>query len=167
MAITRSKKETLLAQYAENLEKSSALFLTNYQGLTANEINALRKKLREANGGYSIIKNTLAKKALSEAGLTGIEDLLEGPVGTSFSYGDPPPVAKALVDFAKSAEVFSIKGGLLGEVPLTEEAIKNLADLPPMEVIRAQLLGVISAPATQLTGVVAGGVRQVVNVVQA
>jgi large subunit ribosomal protein L10 len=88
-------------------------------------------------------------------------------VGIGFSFGDPPPVAKALVEFAKVNDALQIKGGVLDGAILDEQAIKNLADLPPLEVLRAQLLGVISAPATQLAGVVASGVRQVVNVVKA
>jgi len=167
LALSREKKETILAKYVEDLKNSSAIFLTKYKGLTVNEMTDLRRKLRKADGGYTIVKNTLAKKALAEAGLTGLDELFEGPVGISFSYGDPPPVAKALVEFAKDADALELKGGLLGNVFLDEAAVKNLADLPPMEVIRAQLLGVISAPATQLAGVVASGVRQVVNVVKA
>jgi large subunit ribosomal protein L10 len=169
LAITREKKDQLLKQYKENLEKSRAIFLTQSQGIPVNDMTVLRRKLREANGSYVIIKNTLTKRALNEVGLNGkeIEALLEGPVGVGFCYGDLPPVAKTLVDFAKDIEVFEIKGGLLGNTFLSEDQIKELADLPPLEVIRAQLLGVLSAPASQLVGVVASGVRQVVNVLDA
>lgn len=169
MAITKEKKVELIEQYATDLENSSAIFLTKSQGVSVNQLTELRRKLREANGGYSIVKNTLAKRALSQVGLAdkGVEELLEGPVGISYCFGDPPPVAKALVDFADDVEVFEIKGGLLGDLFLNEAAVENLAKLPPLEVIRAQLLGIISAPASQLVGVLAGGVRQVVNVVDA
>ncbi len=167
MALTREIKEIILAKYVKDMENSSAIFLTKYQGLTANEMTDLRRKLREADGNFTVVKNTLAKKALAEVGLTSLDELLEGPVGIGFSYGDPPPVAKALVEFAKVTDAMKLKGGLLDNVFLDEAAVKNLANLPPLEVIRAQLLGVISAPATQLAGVVASGVRQVVNVVKA
>lgn len=169
MAITREKKEALLKEYTENIEKSSAIFLTQYQGIEVNAMTGLRRKLRKADGGFIVVKNTLAKRALSESGLEGkeIEALLEGPVGISFCFGDPPPVAKTLVDFANDFETFEIKGGLLGNVFLSKDKVDNLAKLPPLEVIRAQLLGIISAPASQLLGVVANGVRQVVNVIDA
>ncbi len=167
MAISRKKKEELLAGYVESLQNSNAIFLTNYQGVTVNDMTVLRRKLREANGGFSVVKNTLVKRAFSDAGLPQLDNLLEGPVGIGFSFGDPPPVAKALVEFAKVTDALQIKGGLLEGTILDEQAIKDLADLPPLEVLRAQLLGVISAPATQLAGVVASGVRQVVNVVKA
>ena len=167
MAISRKKKEALLAGYVESLKNSNAIFLTNYQGVTVNDMTVLRRKLREVDGGFSVVKNTLAKRALNEAGLPQLDDLLEGPVGIGFSFGDPPPVAKTLVEFAKGSDSLQIKGGLLDNTVLNEQAIKDLAALPPMEVLRAQLLGVISAPATQLAGVVASGVRQVINVVKA
>ncbi len=167
MAITRQRKEELVAKYTEELQQSSAVFLTRYQGLSVNDVNALRKKLREADSSFAVVKNTLMKRALADTNLTGIDDLLEGPVGISFVHGDPPPAAKVLAEFAKETKVLEIKGGLLGEVFLDEAAIKELAELPPLDVLRAQLLGLISAPATQLAGVVASGVRQVVNVVHA
>ncbi|MEM7031129.1 MAG: 50S ribosomal protein L10 [Chloroflexota bacterium] len=169
MAITKEKKTELLSTYAENIEGSSAIFLTTYQGIGVNDLTELRKKLREVESNFRVVKNTLAKRALDEAGLDKEEvvDLLSGAVGFSFCQGDPPPVAKALVDFSKDFEEFEIKGGLLGDVFVNKEGVENLADLPPMEVIRAQMLGVISAPATQLAGVISGGVRQVVNVLDA
>ncbi len=167
MAISRQKKETLLAKYIEEMENSSAFFLTEYQGLSVNEMTTLRQKLREVDGSFAIVKNTLAKKALETVGLTGLDDLLQGPVGISFCHGDPPPVAKALVEFGKDVELVALKGGMLNGNALSPESIKSLAELPPFDVVRAQLLGTISAPATQLAGVVASSVRQVINVVNA
>ncbi len=167
MAISRQKKEQLLAQYATNLENSSALFLTDYKGLSVNTVTDLRKKLREAEGSFMVVKNTLAKKTLNEAGITALDESFTGPVGIGFSFGDPPPVAKVLVEFAKKNEMLEIKGGWLDNRVLNVDNVKSLAELPPLDVVRAQLLGTISAPATQLAGVVAGGIRQVINVVNA
>jgi len=167
LAITRKKKEALLAQYKEVLERSNALFLTRYERLTVNQMTVLRRKLREADGGFLVVKNTLAKRAFHETGVTDLDSLLEGPVGIGFSFADPPPVAKVLVDFAKETDALTVKGGLLGTTVLDERGVKALAALPPLDVIRAQLLGVIAAPASQLAGVIAGGVRQVVNVLHA
>ncbi len=167
MAISRKKKEALLAGYVESLQNSSAVFLTNYKGVTVNDMTVLRRKLREADGGFSVVKNTLVKRAFNDVGLPQVDALLDGPVGLGFSFGDPPPVAKALVEFSKVNDALQVTGGLLDGAILDEQAIKDLANLPPLEVLRAQLLGVISAPATQLAGVVAGGVRQVINVVKA
>jgi len=167
LAITKQRKEELVAKYAEQLQRSNAVFLTQYQGLTANEMNSLRNKLREADSSFTIVKNTLMKRVLANAELGGIDDLFEGPVGVSFVHGAPPPVAKVLVEFAKDTKILEVKGGLLGNVFLSKDAVKDLAELPPLDVLRAQLLGLISVPATQLAGVVASSVRQVVNVVHA
>lgn len=167
LAISKEKKQTQLAQYAANLERSNAVFFTKYQGITANDLNALRRKLQAAEGGYMVVKNTLAKKALADAGITNVDDLFEGAVATSFCYGDAPVVAKALIQFAKENQLLEVKGGVMDNTVLDLAAIKNLADLPPLEVVRAQLLGVIAGPASQLVGVVASGIRQIMNVINA
>ncbi|MFQ5614147.1 MAG: 50S ribosomal protein L10 [Anaerolineae bacterium] len=167
MPISRAKKEELVQEYVDHLQRSQAIIITDFRGLTVNELHALRSKIREAQGGYKVVKNTLAIRALREAGLPVDEELLTGPIAFGFCYDEVPGVAKALTDFAKDYEVFEIKGGLLGDQKLTPQSIKDLAALPPLDVIRAQLLGLLQAPASQLAGVVAGGVRQVVNVVNA
>jgi large subunit ribosomal protein L10 len=167
LAITRQRKEELVKSYVEKLQSSRAIIVTDYRGLTVNELQALRRRIREAQGSYSVAKNTLAKLAIKEAGLPAIDDLFVGPAAISFCHEEVPAVARALTDFAKDHERFEIKGGLLGTQVLTQTAIKDLADLPPLEVVRAQLLGLISAPSSRLAGVVAGGLRQMVNVINA
>jgi large subunit ribosomal protein L10 len=96
-----------------------------------------------------------------------VEDAVTGPVGIGFSDHNVTGVAKAMVDFAKDNELLKIKGGIMGDRVLDEAAIKALADLPSLDVLRAQILGLINAPASQLVGVMAGGVRQLVNVINA
>jgi large subunit ribosomal protein L10 len=167
LAISKKKKVQLVEGYSELLGKSQAVFLTQYQGISVNELHVLRKKLREANSRYTVAKNTLVRKSLNDAGIDGVDDLLRDPTGMVFCFGDPPPTAKILVEFAKGSELLSIKGGVLGNKVLSAAEVENLAKLPPLEVIRAQLLGVISAPATQLAGVLASGVRQIINVINA
>jgi len=88
-------------------------------------------------------------------------------VGIGFCGNNIPGVAKAFADFSKSNEILEIKGGLMGNKVITEDDVRNLAKLPSLDVLRAQMLGLINAPASQLVGVVAGGVRQVVNVLNA
>lgn len=167
MAISRQRKEELVQEYVENLQRSRAIILTDFRGLSVNEMQALRRRVRDAQGGYAVVKNSLARLALEQAGYPAIDQMLEGPAGVSFCFGEVPAVAKTLTEFAKEYEVFAIKGGVMGNQVLSADAIKKLADLPPLEVVRAQLLGLISAPASQLAGVVASGVRQVVNVLNA
>ena len=167
MAISREKKEELVAKYVEQIKESDAIIVTDYRGLTVPDIQELRGKIREAEGSYAVVKNTLAQRALEEAGLPAIDDMLTGPVGIGFCHQNVPGVAKAITRFAKDNDALEVKGGLMGDVLIDEDAVKKLADLPSIDVLRAQILGLINAPATQLTGVIAGSVRQLVNVVNA
>ena len=104
---------------------------------------------------------------MEEAGLPVADEMLIGPVGLGFCRQNITGVAKAVTDYAKKNETLAVKGGVMGDQVIDEAAIKSLANLPSIEVLRAQLLGLINAPASQLVGVVAGGVRQLVNVVNA
>ncbi len=167
MAITRGKKEQLVAEYLRHLQGCEAIIVTDNRGMTVSEVQELRTKIREAEGSYVIVKNTLAQIALEQMGLPSLKGMIKGPVGIGFCGHNVPGVAKAVTDFAKSKDALEIKGGLLGNRIIDENGVKNLATLPSLDVLRGQLLGVISAPASQLVGVVAGGVRQLVNVVHA
>jgi large subunit ribosomal protein L10 len=167
LAITRAKKEELLQKYVEQLKRSEAVIITEYRGLTVSDLQQLRRKVREANGSFIVVKNTLAARALTEVGLPAPEKMLAGPVGLGFCGNNIPGVAKAVTEFVKGHERLIIKGGVLGNRVIDAEGVKSLAKLPSLEVMRAQLLGLINAPASQLVGVLSGGVRQLVNVVNA
>jgi large subunit ribosomal protein L10 len=167
LAISRDKKEELIAEYIQQLNDSEAIIITTYRGLKVSDLQELRKRIREADGGFAVVKNTLAQRALAEVGLPVAEEMLTGPVGIGFCNHNITGVAKAITGYAKTNELLVIKGGLVGNQVVDETAVRNLADLPSIEVLRAQLLGVISAPASRLAGVIAGGVRQVVNVINA
>ena len=167
MAISRAKKEQLIQEYVEQLNGSEAIIITSYRGLTVTDLQQLRGKIREAEGSFSVVKNTLARRALDEVGFSVPDEILTGPVGIGFCHQNVAGVAKAISDFAKNNELLEVKGGLMGAQFIDQAAIKSLASLPPLEVLQAQLLGVINAPASQLVGVVAGGVRQLVNVFNA
>lgn len=178
MAITRQRKTEFLDQYQQNLEDSTAIFLTEYQGLSVNQLSELRNLLRGVNSSYRVVKNTLAIRALNEIGINGVEDLFEGPVGVSFCFGEPPEVAKVLLEFEDKSQLFKIKAGFLGGSQIDPDGIEALTKLPTIEVLRAQILGLINAPATQmvsilpapatqLAGVMNSAVRQVINVVNA
>lgn len=167
MAISRAQKEELVQNYVEQLNNSEALIITDYRGLTVGELEQLRAKIREVEGSFSVVKNTLVQRALTEAGLPVPEEMLTGPVGIGFCGQNIPGVAKAIIDFAKDNELMAVKGGLMGEKVIDEAAINSLATLPSLETLRAQLLGLINAPASQLASVLGGGVRQVVNVINA
>jgi large subunit ribosomal protein L10 len=167
LAISRKKKEQLVQKYVDRLSDSEAIIITDYRGLTVGKLEELRGKIREAEGSFAVVKNTLAQRALTEAGLTVPDEMLFGPIGIGFCGNNIPGVAKAVADFAKANEDMEIKGGLMGAKVITGDDVKNLAKLPSLDVLRAQMLGLINAPASQLVGVVAGGVRQMVNVLNA
>lgn len=167
MAITKTKKAELFKTYAELIRKSEGMILVEYRGITMKQMGPLRAKVRDAAGELHLLKNTIALKALKEAGRPIPEELFSGVTAVGFAFSDVPAVAKALTTIAKDSEFVKVKGGLLGNAVLTTKQVEALADLPPLPVVRAQLLGLISAPASRLAGVVAGGVRQVVNVVKA
>ena len=167
MAITKDRKAELVQQYVDLIQKSDGLILIEYRGLSMKGMDPLRRKIREASGELHVVKNTLAELALRQAGRDAPENLFTQTTAIGFAFTDLPSVAKALTGFAKDSEFVKVKGALLGSQVLTAKDVEALAELPPLPVLRAQLLGLITAPASRLTGVVASGVRQVVNVVKA
>ncbi|HID52567.1 MAG TPA: 50S ribosomal protein L10 [Anaerolineae bacterium] len=167
MAISRAKKEELVAQYTELISNSNAIFLTEYTGLDVKAINALRGDVYEANGTFHVTKNTLLLRALEASDYTIPDGFLEGQLATGFALEEAPTLAKTLVGFAKKNDNLTIKGGYMGDVFLTTEEIEALAKLPSLDQLRSQLLGLLNTPAQNIAGVVAGGIRQVVNVIDA
>jgi large subunit ribosomal protein L10 len=143
------------------------MILIEYRGVDMKGMDPLRRKVREASGELHVVKNTLARKVLTDLGYPAPNDLFTQTTAVAFAFNDPPAVAKALTAIARESEFVKMKGALLGRSVLSAQEVQALAELPSLPALRAQLLGLISAPASRLAGVVAGGVRQVVNVVKA
>lgn len=167
MAISKARKDALVAQYKQLIDESDAIFIAEYSGVDVKTLQGLRAKLREADGNFHVTKNTLFKIALEQNGRPVPEDILVGQVGTGFAMGEAPTMAKAFVDFAKKEDNLTIKGGIFGESLLTAEGVEALAKLPTLDQLRGQLLGLISGPAQGVVGALGGGVRQIVNVIDA
>ncbi len=167
MAITKARKDELMAQYDELIQNSRAIFLAEYSGMNVKQMNALRDKVYEVDGAFHVTKNTLFKLALENTHKKVPDDLLEGQLATGFALSEAPSLAKVLVDFAKDADKVKVRGGFLGNEFVTAEQIEALAKLPSLDQLRAQLVGLVSAPARNVASVLASGVRQVVNVVDA
>jgi large subunit ribosomal protein L10 len=167
LAIDKKRKDELVGQYRELLQQSSAVFLTQYGGMTVKEFEALRLKIGDAQGRINVTKNTLLRIAMEEADLVPPLELLNGQVATSFALGEATTLAKILVDQAKANEKLTIVGGMLGNRPLTTAEIEALATLPSLDQLRAQILGLINAPAQGIVSAVTNGMRQVVNVLDA
>ena len=167
MAISRKRKEELVTQYKTWMDKSQAMFLTEYTGLSMKGVDDLRAKVREIGGEFHIVKNTLGEVAIHSAGLKLPKEFLQGSSAIVFAFRDAPETAKVLSDFARTSEFVKIKGGYLDRSPISAEEIKSLAELPPLPVMRAQLLGTISAPASKLVRTLAEPARQVASVLKA
>jgi large subunit ribosomal protein L10 len=167
LAINKERKQELLKIYTELIKKSEGMILVEYRGLNMKGMGPLRGRVRAAAGELHVVKNTLAQRALRDAGRDAPSELFTQTTAIGFAFSDVAGVAKALTSFSKENEFVKIKGALLGGRVLTTQEVQALADLPPLPVVRGQLLGLLSTPASRLAGVVAGAVRQVVNVVKA
>ncbi len=167
MAISKQRKEDLVSQYREILGRNSSILLTEYSGLTVKETEALREKIREMGGEFFVVKNSLAKRAFEESGWTHPDDAFEGPTAMGAASEDIPGLAKILVDLSKEKETFKIKAGIIDGEIFNAMQLHHLAELPPMPVLQSQFMGVLNMPGSQLAGVLAGSLRQVLNVLQA
>lgn len=167
MAISRAQKTDVVSQYQDWLNRSQAAFVSEYTGLDSKQIGELRIKIRQAGGEFHVVKNTLGRLVLETAGHTIPAGLLEGSTAFCFAFNNAPDVAKALTEFARTSEKVNVKGGFLGKSTITPDQVKALADLPPLPVMRAQLMGTLLAPASQLVRILAEPGRQVAAVVKA
>jgi len=167
LAISRARKEELVAQYQDLIENSKAIFFADYSGLDVKSMEALRRRVREADGVFFVTKKTLLKHALEQCDRPVPAELMEGQIGAGFALDEVPTLAKALVNYAKTQELLTLKGGIFGSEVLTADQVKALADLPSLPQIRSQILGLINAPAQGIVSAVANGIRQVVNVIDA
>ena len=167
MALSKSRKEELIAEYVELLQQSNAVFMTEYTGLSVKRMQELRAAIRKSDGSFLVTKNTLLVRALEEVGMPAPEEQLAGQLATGFALNEVPSLAKALTDFLEDEDDISVRFGILGDKVLTAEEIVALAKLPSLDELRAQILGLLQAPARNVASVVASGVRQVVNVLDA
>ena len=167
MAITKAQKAELVEQYKTWATDSQAMFIAEYLGLTVKDVDALRKEAREVGGEFHIIKNTLGKRAFADIEMPDAEQFFVGSTAIAFAFEDPPALAKVLKDFSKEKEALKIKGGYLDNQLLSMEQINALAELPPLPVMRAQLLSTILAPANKLARVLVEPARGLAAVIRA
>lgn len=167
MAITRERKEELVASYIEMLGKTDGFIVAEYRGMTVAQVNILRNRLAADNGTFAVTKNTLFSIALRETGFPIPEEMLLGPTGVVFGNGNLPGVAKILQGFAKDVELFKVKGGVVAGTIFNAKQVEAVANLPTMDELRAQLAGLLVTPASQLAGLLNSATVQVVNVLQA
>jgi large subunit ribosomal protein L10 len=141
--------------------------VTHYRGLTVAQLTELRRSVREAEGEFLVAKNTLTRRAIRDTSSSGIEPLLSGPTALAFGFADPLAVAKAVHTFAKSNEALDIRGAVLDGDVLEAGQVGQLASMPSRDELRAKLLSVLVAPATQLVRLLQTPAQQLASVLQA
>ena len=164
----RSEKERLVEELTQRLKSTETLIVADYRGLTVSEIDELRGKLIEQGARFTVVKNTLTKRAAEAAGVEPLLALLDGPTAIAFleSDGDPVAVAKALDDAGKT-DVLVVRGGLLEGAEIGADDVNRLAKLPPADTLRAQLVGALAGSLTTVVGLFAAPMRDLVGVIDA
>jgi large subunit ribosomal protein L10 len=167
--VLKTDKERIVSELAAELGAAETLLVADYRGLTNKQLESLRDELLEHGARFRIVKNTLTRRAAEQAGADGLLVLLEGPTAIAFieSGGDPAAVAKALATKAKETNVLALRGGILEGKTLSGEEVDRLATLPPMDVLRGQLVGAVVAPLTQLLALVAAPLQNLHGLIDA
>ena len=165
----KTDKERIVEDLAAELGTAQTLIVADYRGLTNKQLEALRDALIPHGARFRIVKNTLTRRAAEQAGADALLVMLEGPTAIAFieSSGDPAAVAKALAQTAKETSVLTLRGGILEGKTLTGEEVDRLATLPPLDVLRGQLVGAVVAPLTQLLALVSAPLRDLHGLVDA
>ncbi|GAB4310237.1 MAG: 50S ribosomal protein L10 [Phototrophicales bacterium] len=170
MPLSKQRKDELVAQYVKLLDESDGFVVIQFAGLKVSEVDQLRDEIRKADGYYMVAKNTLFTKALQQRDWPVPDDLLKGPTAVAFGMKNMPGVAKAVLEFTAKKEMenrVGVKGGVMTGDILNPKQVDAVSKLPTMEELRAQLAGLIVAPAQGLVNVLYAATGQVVNVLQA
>jgi large subunit ribosomal protein L10 len=167
LAITRAKKEELVAKYTALVEQTPALVFTDYRGISVPQIQSLRAKLSETDATYTVVKNSLLRRALEDSGYEAPDALLEGPNAVVFSGEDIGRTVTALKDWIKAEKIVVISGAFMDGTVLDGDSAEKLADLPTKEQTLAMILGTISGPARNIAGVVNAPGSSLVRVLNA
>ncbi|HAY12980.1 MAG TPA: 50S ribosomal protein L10 [Armatimonadetes bacterium] len=160
-------KAQVIDQTKEKFEQATGVFLTEYRGLTVQDMQNLRASLREKGGELKVIKNTLFRKALGETADALTEELGSGPTAFAFVYENETDCAKILVDYTKTNKAFVVKGGLLNGKIMDAQAVENFSKLPPRDQLIAMVIGAVAAPLSTLVGTVEAIYAQPIRVIGA
>jgi large subunit ribosomal protein L10 len=167
--LKKEEKERVVAELTERLRTSQTLMIADYRGLTMPQIDALRAKLLEHGARFAVVKNTLTRRAAEAAGADAVLALLEGPTAIAFveSEGDPVAVAKALADAARETRILTIRGGVLEGRPIEPGDVDELAKLPPLDILRGQVLGAVTAPLMTILGIFTAPLQDLYGLIDA
>ena len=169
MAISRKKKESIVASVGEDLQKSSVVFFIDFTGLKTVAANQLRKKLKEFGGSYRTVKKTLAALAFKNAGKEIGEDIISqsGPLGVITAPGSEIEIAKTIYQFGRANDTMKILGGIMGSEALSAESVVRLAKIPSREVLVGQLVGVLASPIRRFMFALNGNTQKLVMTLSA
>jgi len=148
--VNRDQKATAIADIAERIGDSQAIFAVDYRGITVAQIAELRSNLRAADATFAVVKNSLTERAADEVGAEVLKEFLAGPTALTFVRGDAAVAAKAIADYARTIQLLPFKGGLMDGAPLDVEQIRALSKLPAREVLYGQLVGIVASPVSGL-----------------
>ena len=160
----RPEKKYLVQEINDHLDKSDYFFLTDYSGVNVEEAAQIRKSLAEHGAEYHVVKNRLLNVALKEREIEGAEDYLSGQTALVIGGDNPSGTAKAVAKFIKDKEKFTWKGGAVGKEIYDPAKINLLKDLPSLDVLQAQLLGLLNTPAQKLVGTLSAAQRDLLSV---
>jgi large subunit ribosomal protein L10 len=165
----REQKEQVVDALTERLKGAETLLVADYRGLTMPQIDDLRTRLLESGARFTVVKNTLTRRAAEAAGADALLALLDGPSAIAFleADGDMVAAAKALADAARETNVLEIRGGIMQGRAMTADEVETLAKLPPADVLRGQVLGAIVAPLTALAGLLNAPLQNLVGLIDA
>ncbi len=165
----RPEKERIVADLTERLRRAETLIVADYRGLSVNEIDKLRTKLLEQGATFTVVKNSLTRRAAEAAGADALLTLLDGPSAIAFleTGGDPVAVAKALADSARTTRILAVRGGVMQGRAISAADVDELAKLPPVDVLRGQVLGAVSAPLYAIVGLFTAPLQNLHGLIQA
>ena len=164
----KREKERVVADLVERLRASDTLIVADYRGLTMPQIDGVRTEVLKHGARFTVVKNTLTKRAAEEAGVPELVELLDGPTAIAFvGDGDMVGVAKALNDTARQTKILSLRGGILQGKPMSAEKVRDLASLPPADVLRGQVLGAIVAPLSAIAALINAPLQDLVGLIDA
>src|SRR5579864_7837840 len=165
----REQKEQVVDELTQRLKAAETLLVADYRGLTMPQIDELRTRLVESGARFTVVKNTLTRRAAEAAGAEALLALLDGPSAIAFleADGDMVAAAKALATSARETNVLEIRGGIMQGRARSAEEVETLAKLPPADVLRGQVLGAIVAPLTALAGLLNAPLQNLVGLIDA
>jgi large subunit ribosomal protein L10 len=164
----RTEKEHVVAELVERLRTSDTLIVADYRGLSMTELDGVRTELLKHGARFSVVKNTLTKRAADTAGIPELNELLEGPTAIAFvADGDMVAVAKTLNETARRTRILALRGGILQGRRMTADDVRDLANLPPADVLRGQVLGAVVGPLNAIVGLFTAPLRDFVGVIDA